>query len=217
MIFINTSTQAFVYRWTELSTGKWYIGSRTAEGCHPGDGYLCSSKQVAPLIESTRNNWTREILCVGYPEDMLELECRLLATLDAKNDPMSYNQHNGDGKFTTTGMTPWNKGKRIPRNKPAWNSGKKCPEHSERMKGRVPPNKGKAMSEEQKIKISAARKGKPSPKKGLPGAPSTPEANAKRSAKLKGRVSPMKGRTYTMSEETKRKISEALKGKTKGA
>jgi len=54
-------------------------------------------------------------------------------------------------------------------------------------------------------------------KNGLPGKPQTEEANAKRSAKLKGRVSPMKGRTYTMSEETKRKISEALKGKTKGA
>ena len=215
MIF--TQTQAFVYKWTHLPTLRWYIGSRTAQGCCPADGYICSSRLVRPLVESARSEWTRTVVATGEPADMLELETVILETVDARPDPRSYNQHNGDGRFTTLGVEPHNKGKYIPRNKPAWNSGKKCPEHSERMKGRIPPNKGKAMSEEQKIKISLARKGKPSPKKGRPGAPSTPEANAKRSAKLKGRVSPMKGRTYTMSEETKRKISEALKGKTKGA
>lgn len=216
MIFTNHQTQAFVYRWTNHQNGQWYIGSRTAQGCHPEDGYICSSRRLLPLIESNQTNWHREILCVGEPQDMIELECRLLESLDAKNDPLSYNQHNGDGKFTTAGVEPWNKGMKIPRGTPSWNSGKPNPKHSEAMKGRKAPNKGIPMSEELKLQKSLTMKGRPSPKKGKPGKPSTPEANAKRSAKLKGRVSPMKGRTYTMSEETKRKISEALKAKTKG-
>ena len=43
-------TVAFLYKWIEISTDKWYIGSRTANGCHPTDGYICSSKIVKPLI-----------------------------------------------------------------------------------------------------------------------------------------------------------------------
>lgn len=187
MIFTNTLTQAFVYRWTNIQTGQWYIGSRTAQGCHPDDGYICSSRRLRPLIESNQSEWQREILCIGEPRDMLGLETRLLQQLDAKNDPLSLNQHNGDGRFTTAGVEPWNKGKHSPIGKPSWNSGLKCPEHSEKMKGRAAPNKGKPMSDEQKLKLSLALKGKPSPKKGKPGTLSTPDANAKRSATLKGR------------------------------
>jgi len=214
---IFTQTQAFVYKWTHQPTLRWYIGSRTAQGCHPKDGYICSSRQVRPLIESAGSEWTRTIIATGTPKDMLELETAILELFDAKNDPRSYNQHNGDGRFTTTGTVAWNKGLKKPRGTPSWNSGKPNPEHSAKMKGRVAPNKGVPMSEALKLQKSLTMKGRPSPKKGKPGKPSTPEANAKRSAKLKGRVSPMKGRTYTMSEETKRKISEAHKAKTKGA
>lgn len=53
-------------------------------------------------------------------------------------------------------------------------------------KGKPAPNKDKPMSAEQKSKISIARKGQPSPKKGKPGVPTTPKANAKRSASLLG-------------------------------
>ena len=185
MIF--THNQAFVYKWTHTPTLRWYIGSRTAEGCHPADGYICSSRQVRPLVESQADQWTRTIIAQGSPQAMLELETTILETLDARNDPRSYNQHNGDGKFTTLGVEPHNKGKYIPRNTPSWNSGKKAPQISAGKKGKPAANKGMPMSEEQKVKISLARKGKPSPKKGKPGVPSTPEANAKRSAKLKGR------------------------------
>lgn len=110
-------TTAFLYRWTEISSSKWYEGSRTARGCHPADGYICSSKEVKPLILETPGNWTRKILVVGEPMYIRELEHTRLASLDAKNDPMSYNKHNGDGKFSMTGKTggrkgkaPWNKG-----------------------------------------------------------------------------------------------------------
>jgi hypothetical protein len=181
------SNSAFVYKWTHLPTLKWYIGSRTAQGCSPDDGYICSSKKVKPLIESAQTEWSRDIIANGSPADMLNLETTLLELFDAKNDLRSYNQHNGDGRFTTTGLPAHNKGKKQPRGTPSWNSGKPNPEHSAKMKGKPAHNKGVPISEEQKKKIALTRKGQPSPKKGKPGVPSTPEANAKRSETLKGR------------------------------
>jgi hypothetical protein len=189
---IFTQTQAFVYKWTHQPTLRWYIGSRTAQGCHPADGYICSSRQVRPLIESAGSEWTRTVISTGTPKDMLELETAILELFDAKNDPRSYNQHNGDGQFTTLGVEPHNKGKYIPRNKPAWNSGKKAPQISAAKKGKPAPNKGIPMSEEQRLKmveihnnrseetckkISAALKGKKQ----------SAESSQKKSAKLKGR------------------------------
>ena len=93
----------FVYKWIELSTGKWYIGSRTAKKCHPNDGYICSSKTVKKLITENPENWSRTIIATGTSEEILTLEIELLKSYDAKLNPMSYNLHNGDGKFTTTG------------------------------------------------------------------------------------------------------------------
>jgi len=101
---------AFLYKWTELTTNMWYIGSRTAQGCGPSDGYICSSKSVKPKINGHANNWKREILVIGESTYIRELEAKYLTLLDAKHDPMSYNMHNGDGKFTTAG-------KKMPRSK----------------------------------------------------------------------------------------------------
>lgn len=180
------TTTAFVYKWTHVPTGRWYIGSRTKQGCNPDDGYICSSKTIKPLITENLAEWQREILAVGEPAAMLELETRYLVSLDAKNDPMSYNQHNSDGKFSTSGKEPWNKGRGKPIGKPAWNRGLKCPQISAGRQGQPAHNKGKPMSEEQKAKISASSIGKVSPKKGKPGKPATAEQNKARSEKLKG-------------------------------
>ena len=215
-MYLTSPTYAYVYKWTELSTRRWYIGSRTKHGCNPADGYICSSRIVKPLIESNQTNWIRTVLCIGHAVDMLALETALLTLVDAKNDPLSYNQHNGDGKFSTAGVTPWNKGAGRPIGKPSWNKGLtkdnnlSMAKMSAKLVGREAHNKGKPMSEEMKLQKSNTMKGRPSSKKGKPGTPQTAEANAKRSATLKGRISPMKGRTYAMSDETKRKISETL-------
>lgn len=99
----NAGTTAYVYRWTHMPTGKWYVGSRTAKGSHPNDGYFCSSREVKPLIQSNPSEWNREILATGEPFAMLAYEIDYLTRTDAKNDPMSFNRHNGDGKFTTLG------------------------------------------------------------------------------------------------------------------
>lgn len=97
-------TTAYIYQWTHLPTSKWYIGVRTKNGCHPDDGYICSSKIVKPLIESSPSEWRREILHTGTPEYMIKLESSILTNLDAKNNVNSYNLQNGDGNFTTAGM-----------------------------------------------------------------------------------------------------------------
>jgi hypothetical protein len=83
-----------------IPTGKWYIGSRTAKGCHKNDGYICSSKIVKPLILKNPKEWRREILGIGTADYIRKLENKILKKLDARNDPESYNLHNGDGKFS---------------------------------------------------------------------------------------------------------------------
>ncbi len=101
-------TQAFVYKWIHQPTGMWYIGSRTAKGCHINDGYLCSSKIVKPMIEENPHEWARTILETGTPQDMRKLESKLLMELNAKNNLMSFNRSNADGpprKYRKNTMT----------------------------------------------------------------------------------------------------------------
>lgn len=104
-----SSNLSYVYRWTHLPSGKWYIGSRTSKNCHSDDGYICSSKIVEPMILESPKDWNREIIAIGDSKEMRILENTTLAELDAKNHPMSYNKHNGDGLFNTLGH---NKGRK---------------------------------------------------------------------------------------------------------
>lgn len=99
----NAGTTAYVYRWTHIPTGKWYVGSRTARGSHPNDGYFCSSREVKPLIQNNPSEWKREILATGEPFAMFNLETKILQELDARSDPMSFNKHNNDGKSSVAG------------------------------------------------------------------------------------------------------------------
>lgn len=102
---LSAITQSYLYKWTHIPTQKWYVGSRTASGSNPSDGYFCSSKIVKPMIFSNPSDWSREILAIGDPQYIIDLETRYLVSTDAKNDPMSFNRHNGDGKFTSTGIS----------------------------------------------------------------------------------------------------------------
>ena len=187
------TTQAFLYIWRNLLTGKWYIGSRTRKGCHPNDGYLCTSKHVRPMIRENPTEWVRTVLCIGHPKDMRKLEADYLTLLDAKHDPMSYNQHNGDGKFCTIGIPSWNKGLSQPTGIPSWNKGLNKTNNASMARasaakmGHIAHNKGVPMSDKQKAKISVSSIGKPSPKKGKPGRPHTADELVRMSAKLKGR------------------------------
>lgn len=186
---------SFVYKWTHLPTGKWYIGSRTAKGCHPEDGYISSSQLIKPLIKQNPTEWKREIIEIGGPEEMIKLETTLLESVDAKNNPMSFNQHNGDGKFTRTGV-------RVPEE-----TRKKQSESIKRVhpnRGKPSPNKGKIASEETRKKQSEAKLGKKRK-------PFTEQTKDKiRQAKL-GSNNPSYGKTP--SEDTKEKLRRANQGK----
>lgn len=96
-------TIAYVYKWTHIPTLRWYVGSRTATGCHPDDGYISHSKDVTPMVLENPENWKREIVDTGQPQEMYDLETTILRTLDAKHDPRSFNKHNNDGVFVRWG------------------------------------------------------------------------------------------------------------------
>jgi hypothetical protein len=81
--------EAFVYRWREISTNKWYVGYHKGTA---DDGYICSSKIAKPLIQSNPNNWQRKILRWGTKKEMVALERRILVALKARTNPNSYNR-----------------------------------------------------------------------------------------------------------------------------
>lgn len=90
---------AYIYKWTHIPTLKWYVGARYGKDAHPNDNYICSSVYVKPLIQQNPNQWQKIIVDIGTPDEMLLLESNILQAADAKNDPRSLNQHNGDSKF----------------------------------------------------------------------------------------------------------------------
>jgi|688.fasta_scaffold239346_2 hypothetical protein len=180
-------TIAFVYKWTQLSTGMWYIGSRTAKGCHPDDGYICSSKLVKPMIESNKDDWVRTILYIDEPKKIRALESTTLQELDAKRNVMSYNRHNNDGgkRFFQVG-----------------------PLSEETRRKMSESKKGKTFTEEHRRKLSEAHKNRP---------PRSEETRRKMSEAQKGKTRSEETRRkmsdWIRSEETRHKISEAKKGK----
>tara|TARA_R110000772_G_scaffold126696_2_gene233772 strand:+ start:784 stop:1137 length:354 start_codon:yes stop_codon:yes gene_type:complete len=91
---------AFVYIWTHTPTQRWYLGSRTAFGCHTQDGYICSSDLIKQDILTHRDEWSRAILAEGHPTEMLTLEVALLDRLYAIDNERSLNQTNGTGRIS---------------------------------------------------------------------------------------------------------------------
>jgi hypothetical protein len=146
------TTTPFVYKWTEISTGMWYIGARFANGCHPYDGYICSSKVVKPKILSNPSDWVREILEICESQESAQKrEAEILLEVNAAHNPQSYNQTNADGKFHRCGphrVETIMKMKEI-------KSGERNP-----MFGRPGPMRGKKHREESKIRIGAKQKGR---------------------------------------------------------
>lgn len=168
-------TTAFLYEWKESSTGKWYVGSRSAKGCHLNDGYVCSSKTVKSMIQDNKANWTRKILAIGSPAYIRQLERDFLQLVDARRDPMSYNKSNADGaKFLdhqgTRNPMFGQKHSEVSRKKMSVAGRGKIRSKEARdhiAKGHI-GLKRQPHSNETKQKMSESMKGRPSPKKGLP-------------------------------------------------
>lgn len=103
---IYHKTIPYIYKWIHIPTGKWYIGSKVRTGWNPSrhEEYICSSKEVKPLVMENRDDWEYHILHTGDAAYIVNLEKIILSELDARNDPMSYNQHNGDGLYNRYGV-----------------------------------------------------------------------------------------------------------------
>ena len=185
------NTQAFLYKWTHLPSGKWYIGSRTAQGCHVNDGYICSSKTVKPMIVENFSDWKREILVVGESKYIRQLERLYLTKIDAKNDSMSFNKTNADRNFSIPGEPLPDQVKELISIKL---KGKSKPPRSDKhkenlslsQKGNVPWNKGKKMSAEYCQALSSGHTGKSRK-------PRSEKTKGKISLAFKGRVPWNKG------------------------
>jgi hypothetical protein len=219
----KSKTTAFVYKWTHLPSLKWYIGSRTRQNSHPDDGYICSSKIVKPLIISNPTEWTREILYIGTPNDAYQYETMLLEMFNAKEDTRSFNMHNNNGMFTTSGTVVSAESKR------KMSIAKKGRLHSDEYKHKMSKimklrakkgPKSKPMSDETKQKISLALTGIPKSEKAKHnmsltkkrGIPLSEETKQKMSIAKLGNTPWNKGKTYTEIE--KRNMSTYCKGKT---
>ena len=88
--------EAFVYCWTDHKLEKLYIGWHKGQ---PNDGYICSSKIMLQEYNNRPNDFTRQIIATGSPEDMSNFETTLLKNFNVVKDQSFYNMHNGNGFY----------------------------------------------------------------------------------------------------------------------
>ena len=84
----NLSCQGFVYKWTYIPTGQYYIGIRkgTPEGKYIGSGKRFLNKWNA----TERSDWQREILYNGEYEQCPAIEEQLVSD-ETLRDPLCLN------------------------------------------------------------------------------------------------------------------------------
>ena len=137
-------TIPFVYRIKELSTGRFYIGVKTAKGCHPNilgrkvNGYWTSSKIVAPKWKNDPLSFKIvDIIVCNCIEEALELEEFILTEADVVNSENYLNMNIGGRVFSTAGRSL-------------------SQSHRETLSKF---HSGKVISDEQRLAISKANKG----------------------------------------------------------
>lgn len=160
----------YVYRWTNLVNGKMYIGSHSGSKKY----YRASGVAIKKAFDKHgMENFRREFLYVG--EDYRNEEERLLILVDAMHSPMYYNMMNtaigvGFGAENPQYGKPGTR-RGIKHTDPAKqkisrvHKGKTISEEVKAglrisMAGPNNPNYGKAMSDEQKAKLSVSAKAK---------------------------------------------------------
>jgi len=126
----------FVYRWTNISNKKWYVGSHCGDVT---DSYVGSGKAFLASYKKNPSLFSREILYVGC--DFREVEELILETLNAAEDRLSYNLKNSAiGGNTSMHFTE--------------ESRKKMSDAAKSTKGK------RSVSDEQRKKISDSLKGR---------------------------------------------------------
>ena len=99
-------TLPFVYEVTDTVTGKWYVGCRTAKGCHPSDlgtRYFTSSRLVSSIYRADPSRFIARILISSIDSSyVVAVESDILKLRGAKHAKDSYNMWNSDGKFNAS-------------------------------------------------------------------------------------------------------------------
>lgn len=203
-----SQTIPYLYKWTHIPTGKWYIGSKTQSGWNPSmhEKYICSSKIVKPMILENRTDWIYEILVIGPGSYIRNLEKKYLKLLDAKNNPMSFNRSNACCEFIRTGVkesTETRFKKSIAR------QGQNNPMFG--LRGELSPHFGKTHSEETKKKQSEALKeyNKNRPKEHNSNISKALRGNPKLSEKMKGEKNPMFGKPASEKSKLMSKLKNS--------
>ncbi|PTR04958.1 NUMOD3 motif-containing protein [Nitrosomonas nitrosa] len=212
-------TTYYVYAISHKVTGKWYIGSRIANGCHPEElfrtrekyiegkskgyrkGYFTSSKYVKRLIKldgGIKNFKVESVKIFDTKEKVLLCEALLHRLFDLKNDNEYLNQINAGEKFNHVGRTHSEETRKKMRDS-----------HKGKFVGENHPLYGKKHSDETRRKISESQKGKKL----------SDETRRKISESHKGKQLSDETRRKmslakkNMSDETRKKMSESHKGK----
>lgn len=133
----------YVYKYTNIITAKWYIGSHNGNNPkYSGSGLLFNKAKSKYGLDS----FIKEILYEG--DDFRNEEEKLLKECDAANDPMSYNMKNEalGGSFPGELNGMFGKTMTAEQRYKCGNGfrGKLRPEHSELMSGEGNPMFGKS-------------------------------------------------------------------------
>ncbi len=152
---------SFVYKWTNLTLGKIYIGYHKGSET---DGYICSSRsdKFWKDFNDPAYKWEREILYKGTMKECQLLESKLLNEIDIKSEYVYNNKNNlmfnFDDEIRQKLVNAANKRSKnleyIKKLSEATKQQWQNPEHRQRIREK---NIGKKHSEETKEKIKLAR------------------------------------------------------------
>lgn len=92
---MSKETESFIYKWTHIPTGRYYIGKHKGS---PNDGYTGSGVRFQREFKLTsRSEWKREIPFFGTDEEVLNKEAELV-TEETLKDYLCLNMVPGGGQ-----------------------------------------------------------------------------------------------------------------------
>lgn len=182
----------YIYKITSLINGKYYIGCRSSKRGPIEDEYLGSGDWIKRSIRKYgKENFYKEIICICNTKEEKFKKEREIVNEKLLKDPLCMNIVLGGSGGYVCDLSGEKNG----------------------MYGKPGPWKGKKLSEETKTKLRTARAKQIMPSPWNKGRPLPQEIKDKIS---RGLIGNQNTKGYQHSEETRKKISEANRGNTKG-
>ena len=151
----------YVYKTTNLINNKFYIGAHYGK---LNDNYFGSGTMLKCAVKKYGiENFKKEVLCICTNRDALYLMERIYVGQEEVDDVNCYNMKpGGEGGSTEYARQCATKAAAIANRKRTYPklSQERKDRHSKLMKGRPSPNKGNKLSEEAKMKIGNAARGR---------------------------------------------------------